>query len=340
MIVTPSQLSRRAELYHQLGSMLAAGVPLIHSLEMANSHSALRGSRKHLLELVSHLNNGLTFSESMVAVHGWMPEFDVALLSAGERSGRLDISFKTLAGYYATRAQIIRDTLSRMIVTAATLHVFLVIFPLGLLIGFVQGILYDNYRQCLPFILEKIIVFVGLYTIAFASIYAGQAGRGEKWRASIEYLAQLVPFLRTARRNLVLARLSAALHSLISAGVSVVQSWQLAAAASGSPRLKREVSTWTHQLEAGATPAELVSRNSFFPQTFANLYQTGEISGQTDETLQRLQNYYQEEGFRVLQIFTRLLTGTVYGLVALLVAIFIIRFYIGYFATAFGAAGM
>ena len=339
MIVTPAQLNRRAELYHQVGSMLSAGVPLIRSLEMANSHSSLRGSRKIILELVGHLNNGLTFSESMVKVHGWMPEFDVALLSAGERSGRLDASFKTLAVYYSTRAKIIRDTLARMVVTAATLHVFLLIFPLGFLIAFVQGILYDNYRQCLPFIFEKIIVFGGLYVAVFASVYAGQAGRGEKWRAAVEYFAQMVPLLRTARRNLVLARLSAALHSLITSGVSIVQSWELAAAASGSPRLKREVAGWAHELESGATPAELVSRTSYFPQTYANLYQTGEISGQTDETLQRLQNYYQEEGFRVLQTFTRVMTGTIYGLVALIVAIFVIRFYIGYFSAISNAAG-
>ena len=64
----------------------------------------------------------------MKQVQGWLPEFDVALLSVGEESGRLDSSFKLLGRYYTSRAKIIRDTISGMIVTVMTLNVFLLDF--------------------------------------------------------------------------------------------------------------------------------------------------------------------------------------------------------------------
>jgi len=335
IIVTPGQLNRRAELYHQLGAMITAGVPLIKALEMVSSNPAIRVSRAELLQLIGHLKSGLTFSDSMKQVHGWMSDFDLALLSVGEKTGRLDSSFTTLSSHYALRAGILRDTITGLMTTAATLHVFLLVFPLSLLISFVQAIMSQAWAGCLPFLLEKFLVFGGLYGAVLFLIFACQGKRGESWRSAVEFLAQLIPMLRTARRFLVLSRLAAALEALTSAGVSIVSGWELAAAASGSPRLKRTVADWKPRLESGVTPGELVQQTPYFPEMFANLYNTGELSGQLDSTLNRLQTYYQEEGFRKLRFFTRVLNGTIYGLVVLLVAFNVIRFYIGYMNSVF-----
>jgi type II secretory pathway component PulF len=82
------------------------------------------------------------------------------------------------------------------------------------------------------------------------------------------------------------------------------------------------------------TPADLINQTPYFPELFANLYHTGEISGKLDETLQRLHVYYEEEGFRALRLFTRVLNGTIYGAVVILVALNIIRFWTNYYASA------
>ena len=330
-MVTPGQLNRRAQLYDQLGSMIAAGVPLVQALQMASKNRAIRTSQKTILELIGHLQEGHTFSDSMAKVQGWMPEFDTALLSVGEQSGRLDTSFKLLGRYYASRAKLIRDTISGSVITVATLHVFLLICPLGFLISFVLGIINNNFAQCLPFIIEKFVVFGALYGGVGFLIFASQGNRGERWRALVESLFSMVPLLRTAVKYLALARLASALEALTNAGVSVIKSWELAGSASGSPRLKRELLAWAPQLETGMTPADMVNQISYFPEMFRNLYSTAEISGKLDETLVRLHNYYEEEGFRTLQLFTRILTGIIYGTMALIVAIFVIRFYVGMF---------
>ncbi|HEY1662895.1 MAG TPA: type II secretion system F family protein [Verrucomicrobiae bacterium] len=330
-------LKRRAELYHQLGTMITAGVPLIQALEMTERNPALRGSRKSISTLIEKLKSGMTFTDSMAAEHGWLPEFDMALLSTGEQSGRLDVSFKRLADYYATRAQIIRDTISDLIITMATLHVFLLVFPLGYLIGMAKGIMENNFSECLPFIIEKIVVFGSMYGVAFFLIFAGQGNRGERWRAMIESLAQMVPLLRTAQKYLALSRLAGSLEALISAGVSIIKSWELAGPASGSPRIKYEISRWKPDLENGKTPAEVVQGTPYFPEMFMNLYHTGETSGKLDETLARLQAYYHEEGFRTLRMFTRIMNGMIYGVIVMLVAYNVIHFYVGYFNSAVNA---
>jgi type II secretory pathway component PulF len=257
----------------------------------------------------------------------------VALLSVGEQSGRLDASFKLLSQYYASRALIIRDTINSLIPTIATIHVFLLIVPLFLLIQFVQGIMFGDYSMCLPFILEKIVVFGLAYGLVILFVFACQGQRGEGWRTFVESISQAVPILRTAQKYLCLSRLSTALEALTSAGVNLVEGWQLAAAASGSPRLRAEVTSWKESLETGATPAELINQSGYFPEMFANLYHTGEISGKLDDSLQRLHRFYQEEGFRTLRVFTRIMVGIIYTALVAVVVYYVFSFYLGRMST-------
>ena len=139
-----------------------------------------------------------------------------------------------------------------------------------------------------------------VYGIAAFLVYALQSRHGEDWRAKVETVLHRVPLLGTGRRYLALSRLSAALEALLSAGVTIIEGWELAAAASGSPALRRTVMAWRPLLKAGRTPAELVRSSSDFPDLFINQYATGEISGTLDDTLRRMQAYYQEEGSRKL----------------------------------------
>jgi type IV pilus assembly protein PilC len=337
-MLTPAELNRRAELYIQLATTIAAGMPLIQALDLAGRNKSLRSSRKIIQALILHLKAGHTFGDSMLKVKGWLPEFDIALLSAGETSGRLDESFKLLGRYYASRAKIIRDTISDLATTALTLHVFLLVFPLGLLVKCASGFMDSNFSECLPFILEKVAVFGVLYAVVFALIFAGSSQRGASWRAAAESIFQIVPLLGTALKYLALARLASALDALTNAGVSVVRSWELAGAASGSPRLTREISGHTPQLETGLTLGEMTAQISYFPEMFTQLFSTAELSGKIDETLVRLHTYYEEEGFRILRMFTKILNRTIYFTLVLIVAYAIISYYTGYFNNALKAA--
>src|SRR6476646_90775 len=99
MTVTPGQISRRADFYFQLASLIAAGVPIIQALEMLQK--TLSGSYgRHLETVVAKLNQGTTFTGAIRETGGWLPAFDQALFSAGEQSGRLDVTLRSLGVYY------------------------------------------------------------------------------------------------------------------------------------------------------------------------------------------------------------------------------------------------
>jgi type II secretory pathway component PulF len=165
-----------------------------------------------------------------------------------------------------------------------------------------------------------------------ALVVACQGRHGERWRASVEKVLAAIPILNSARRNLALARLSIALEGLISAGVSIVAAWPMAAAASGSPELRRVVAAWRPGIDSGRTPAEMMRQSGKFPDLFANLYATAELSGDLDVTLRRLHTLYEEEGRRKLRAVAQWLPRLIYFVVMLGVAYYVIRFWTNYFS--------
>src|ERR1041385_5536759 len=97
---TPGQFARRAEFYHQLGALTGAGLGLIRALETLKRSPPSRSYRKPIGRLLEQLAQGYTLTEALQRAGGWLPGFDIALLQAGEQSGRMEVCFNLLANYY------------------------------------------------------------------------------------------------------------------------------------------------------------------------------------------------------------------------------------------------
>jgi type II secretory pathway component PulF len=330
MIVTPGQFTRRAEFYHQLAQLTAAGLGLVRALEQLKRNPPARSYREPIQRLLDQLAAGGTLAESLQRAGPWLPAFDIALLQAGEHSGRLDACFKLLADYYTDRARIARRMIADLAYPVCLLHFAIFIFP------FAQ---FFNSGNVFNYLAQTFGVLIPIYAATAALIYAAQSKHGERWRAWVETVLHPIPMLGTARRFLALSRLAAALEALIAAGVTIIEAWELAATASGSPALRRVVLAWRPQVRAGQTPAEAVRECPKFPELFANLYGTGEVSGKLDESLVRLRQYYQEEGTRKLHAVAQWTPRIVYFVIMLLIAWRVLSFWLGYFKQIQDAGG-
>jgi type II secretory pathway component PulF len=322
MVQTPGQLAKRGELYHQLGQMTGAGIGLLKGIEIQRRSPPAQNFRRPLSVILEHLGQGASFSDSVRHTGDWMPEFDRALLDAGERSGRLPACFQMLAEHYAERSRLAKQLLSDCAYPFFLFHFAIFIGP------FPDLFLNHNLMAYLG---KTFGVLIPVYAVVAVILFATRDEHGERWRSVMESLLSAVPVIGSARRNLALARLCACLEALISAGVTIVEAWDLAAAASGSPLFKREVAGLKPLILAGQTPAEAVSRSSAFPETFTHLYSTGEVTGQLDESLRRLQKMYQEEASRKLKAFSQWLPKIVYFAIVIMIAYRVISFYQGYF---------
>jgi type II secretory pathway component PulF len=322
LLISPGQLSRRAHLYQQLSQLTAAGIGLVQALEIQQRSPPSPSFRRPLAIAIQQLSTGSTFHEAFSSTGRWLPEFDAALLRAGEQSGRLPACFTLLAAHYESSAGLLRKTISSLLYPALLFHMAVMIAPLPEL--FKSWDLFAYFARTLG-------ILVPVYALLFGLVYATQGAHGERWRSAIERVLRCVPVLGQARLNLALARLSSALEALLAAGVSIVEAWDLAGAASGSPALRRAVLAWKPEVLAGVTPAEAVTASGAFPDVFCNLYRTGEVTGSLEDTLRRLHIYYQDEGSRQLKAVADWTPKLVYFGVAILVGWQVIKFWTGYF---------
>jgi type II secretory pathway component PulF len=326
----PRHFSQRAQFYFQLEQLLGAGIGLSGALDQLKRHPPNAGYQKPLSHLRLQLDRGCLFAEALESLGTWVPAFDISLLRAGEESGRLEQCLHLLGVYYDDRARTARQVIADLLYPAFLFHFAIFILP------FAEAFNTGNWAL---YLLQTFGVLVPLYALLAAGWYAAQSRHGEKWRALMESVISWVPILGSARRDLALGRLAAALEALLGAGVTIVEAWELAAKASGSVAIQRTVLAWRPRVDAGQTPAEVLADSGRFPEMFANQYQTGEISGRLEDTLGRLHRFYHDQGSRKLHLFAQWTPRAAYLIIVLLIAYRVVSFWANYFNQVGAAAG-
>lgn len=329
LIVTPGQLNQRSDFYFQLHSLTKAGVPIIQALEMLVANRSARSFTPHLEAMILRLRQGSTFYEALRSRPGWLPEFDLALLEAAEHSGRLEPVLKNLGEYYKDRAATTRSILWSLSYPFFIIHLFILVFPPRLLPLLVwQG-------EVGMFVTQKLSVFIPMYLLIAVGVFSMQSSRGRSTRLFMENVTSMLPFLGKARRDLALSRFSNALEALLGAGVSTINAWRLAANASGSNRIQKAVAVVLPRVQAGVTPGEAIQQVDAFPEVFKNLYATGELSGQLDDSLSRLRDYFHEQSTSRFQAFAQWMPRMVLLIIVLGIAYMVFQFWVGYYGNLF-----
>jgi type II secretory pathway component PulF len=321
-LVTPGQIANQAELYYQLSNLTHAGFGVLQAWEQIYQSPPSRSMQKHLEVVLDKLRQGFTVGESLQATGKWLPEFDIGLLQAGEKSGRLDSCFKLLADYYQQQAQLIRTVISQLTYPIFVVLLSVLLAPLPQFVK--SGDMGAYLRSTLGVIFPVALAVL-------ASLYAGQSQHGEKWRALVEQILGWIPYFGKARHELALARLANSLEASINAGILIIEAWEMAAAACGSPKLHKAVAAWKPDLLGGQTPAEKLRQTGVFPSVFTSLYATGEMAGKLDETLRRIFQYYQEGSMRKLSSFAQWLPRLIYFGIVLMIAYQVLTFWTGYY---------
>lgn len=325
ILILPDQLSARSEFYHQIGSSLAAGLTLVRTLRIVAENPPARGLGGPADRLANRLEAGSTLAESLRSLGRWAPEFDIALLEAGEESGRLDNVCRVLARNYNERARLARQVLLGLFYPVILFHFAFLVLPIA---HFMDAFKTGDIGL---FLVRKALFFGPLYAVVVLLILACQSTHGRAWRSMLEQISRFIPVLAKARRSLVLSRLSLALDALLNAGVAATRAWPMAAAASGSPAVEREVARIVPRLVEGESAGDVLLRSRVFPPHFTNIYATSELAGRTDEALGRLAEHYQDEGLRLMKIAAFTLTGLIYAAVLVVVAWQILSFWLGYY---------
>lgn len=324
----------------ELGTLLAAGVPLaeaVDSLARAHAGSALGESAS---KIYAALRNGQPLSVCLRESGIEYKDFVYQLVAAGELTGRLAQSLHAAADQLEYEDKIKQEMRNALIYPSilvlsgigATLLIFIVVVP-----KFAN--MLKNSRAQLPDIsiwVLKTGLFVktnlswfGIGTLGVAMALFIAASNPAVRRGTLEGIAKL-PLLGTWLTETEIGRWAAMLGTLLDNKVPIVRAMELAEAGVQLNSVQSKLQLAVRDLRAGKKLADALSLHNTVSPMGINLIRVGERSGELPAMLRTLAGLYNSASkdrmkrfLILLEPLTILIIGGVIGfiMVAIMLAI-------------------
>lgn len=325
LLPTPGFFQKKSELYKQLGQMLSNGIPPAQAFKTFSTLGHSSKVRNDFLRKVELIENGESFENALFV--GSFPakeKLDKSLINAGEKSGRVVESLDFLDRYYQAVARIYKVVIKRLT------YPFLVIHAAATVMAIVAWVLskFDSVVAIQQFC----SIIIPLYLIIAIVLFITFHNKLPIIRNIFEAIFSFIPILNKALKSLHITRFTLALDSMLTAGLHVKESLQLASSTSGSLRLQSRIDKYLSRLEAGESISSVLDYCKFFPQSYTVAIAVAEQSGRIDETLETLYKQYLEDSEDRLKKFGGAFSGAIYFafVIFMIISIFsIFKAYIG-----------
>ncbi|MGA2175495.1 MAG: type II secretion system F family protein [Verrucomicrobiota bacterium] len=294
--VTPRMLENFTRL---LSSLLAAGVPLSRALVILCKEAASPLAAAKWKQIYDSVVDGISLADSMATMPDTFPRVYVAMVSAGETGGFLDLVLAQIADFQL-RERDLRGKVTAAMLYPAILLVLSIAVLIVLMTFFIPRFqkMFEGFGGQLP-LLTRMIVAVsywirhyGLF-IAVGLVVTGLLVRNwitsERGRRTWEGFIIRVPVLGPLLSQFAMARFCRMLGTLLNAGVPLVQALNVARRSIGNQILVDAVSNSIERVKEGAQlGASLSDCKSLFPSSVLEMISVGEESGKLDQELVRI----------------------------------------------------
>lgn len=320
----------------QLQAITRGSLPLAPALKALAAD--LKNSRvKTVLDRMCHdLERGETLEQALLNNHGSFPQLFVSIVRAGESTGNL-AGVLQLMSSYSTRMVGLKNTIQLALaypVTVLILSVFILGFMLTNVVPVFADIFSDfggelpwptrfwvHVSDCVIHAWPTLLMGLSGAFVAVAFIYK-RLRRSPGGRCWLDTIRLHIPVAGQVYYQMCLSRFARTLGLLLGARVPVLESLELAAAASGSPMLEQVIAQANLQVAGGDSIAGALAGTGFFGHHFCWLLATGEDRGEAELALDNLADNYEREAVVHDRMMSVLLTPVlVLGLGVLILSV-------------------
>lgn len=315
----------KAALFRELAKLLKADFHLDRGLDLLLGQKPRPAVAAFLQEVRGRLaaGRGLTAAMRESGGHG-VGALDLALIEAGEQSGRLAQSFTLLADYYESLAESMRRARGALVYPLLLVH-------LAVVVPEIPAAIAGGEAAALPWRLALRLGALWLILLGGAALWRALAARAAHSPAADGLLARL-PLLGALRGHWALARFTRVAHSALLAALRP-QVWvRLAGEASGSGRFEAGARRAAEVVAGGSPVAESLRAGGGFPKLFVDALDTAEEAGTLDHELERWARLEAEQARESMDRAAVWLPRVFYALIALYVAWRIISMMAGIYA--------
>lgn len=292
----------------QLSTMISAGVPLARSMATLQADCESPALKEAIGGIVKDIEGGQPLGDAFAKYPDIFSDVYVNMVRAGEEGGILDEILKRLAIQVELDASIRKKVKSAMayptvlmVVTFVSFFgIMLVILPrIGKILTDLGGpdAKLPIYTQILldasGFMVNNFIfIFLAMGIVIF---FTRRYIKTPEGKYKFHNLLLHVPILKNIVIKMAVARFARTFASLMSAGVTVLDSLQVTSGAIGNKVFEKELKDAAAQVRNGKQLSEPISKSKNFPPIVGQMLAVGEETGQIDTVLIKVADFYEEE---------------------------------------------
>lgn len=301
----------------QLAALSRAGIPILQAIAMLRKRAASARLRAVLGDVEEQIRGGAALSQAFAAQGSIFPRIYTASILAGERSGALD----EVLNRYVTYMR--RNVALRRKIRGALAYPLFLLFASGCMVTFLtiyvvprMSELFSGFGNELPTITQIVVglsQWLSSNVIWFGPLVIGGGiffylwSRTTTGRLKIDALVLKLPLAGSLAIQLSVAQATRSLATLLAGGITLVESWEIAAESITNRELRRRSSEILPMILEGRTFTESLEAANWVPALALDMIGIGERSGSLREMLDEVAVFYDAESeVRLEQLTTTL----------------------------------
>lgn len=293
--VRPLKTAQVADFCRSLGTLLAAGVPLVRAFAILGEEEGLDPKAKAVYEAVrTELRKGVPLSDAMEAQAPAFPTLLVAMLRSAESTGSIDKACLRMANHYEKEHKLDQEV-GNSLMYPAILGVLIVVVLL-ILMGYVVPQFEEMFAQMETLPLPTVILLgisdflkshwllvalgAAVLTVGVRSLFLVPEVRLQ-WDRFILH----APVVGKLNRKICTARFARTLSNLYSSGVPIVMALQSGQQTVGNRWIASQFDGVLTSVRAGHPLSESLKEVDGFERKLSSTVMVGEETGKLDSML-------------------------------------------------------
>jgi len=301
----------------QLAALVRAGIPILQAISMLRKRAASARLRAVLGDVEEQIRGGAALSQAFAAQGSIFPRIYTASILAGERSGALD----EVLNRYVTYMR--RNVALRRKIRGALAYPLFLLFASACMVTFLtvyvvprMAELFSGFGNELPTVTQIVVglsrwlsgnvIWVGPLLIGGAvCLYLWS--RTDQGRLKMDEWLLKLPLAGSLAVQLSVAQATRSLATLLAGGITLLESWEIAAESITNRELRRRSSAILPMLREGRSFTESLESAAWVPLLAVDMIGIGERSGSLREMLDEVALFYDAESeVRLEQLTTTL----------------------------------
>jgi type IV pilus assembly protein PilC len=286
----------------QMATLVAAGIPLIQSLDILAGQMDKEKFRSILRRMHNDVQSGKSFSEAMQIHQKVFSPLFIHMVRAGETSGKLQEILDRVAQYFEKSSALQKKVKAAvMYPTAVSVMAFAITF---FMLSFVIpkfAVIFEGLGAKLP-VPTQILINVSNYlavnwwwilgVIGGAVFIFLQFIRSSFGRFAWDSFALRMPIFGPIILKVAVSKFSRTLSTLVRSGVAILAALEIVSKTSGNARIEKAITDLMASVKRGESIAGPLEKDDIFPSMVVRMIAIGEETGELEEMLTKIADFY------------------------------------------------